>query len=133
MQFLQLLIYKNKKSMKRTFLFLAMLLMGVLTFAEETITVSANSEDISQSLDLKVVAKLFAEASTTEHFENMLNNPDSAFSNLDLNGDNQIDYLPVVEAGIKVHLNIIELRSYHRNLLFGVGTQSTKGAEHYAD
>lgn len=85
--------------MKRAFLFLAMLLMGVLTFAEETITVSANSEDISQSLDLRVVAKLFAEASTTEHFENILNNPDSAFSNLDLNGDNQIDYLRVVEAG----------------------------------
>lgn len=85
--------------MKRAFLFLAMLLMGVLTFAEETITVSANSEDISQSLDLGVVAKLFAEASTTEQFENMLNNPDSAFSNLDLNGDNQIDYLRVVEAG----------------------------------
>ena len=85
--------------MKRVFLFLAMLLMGVLTFAEETITVSANSEDISQSLDLRVIAKLFAEASTTEQFENMLNNPDSAFSNLDLNGDNQIDYLRVVEAG----------------------------------
>ena len=85
--------------MKRVFLFLAMLLMGVLTFAEETITVSANSEDISQSLDLRVVAKLFAEASTTEQFENMLNDPDSAFSNLDLNGDNQIDYLRVVEAG----------------------------------
>ena len=85
--------------MKRVFLFLAMLLMGVLTFAEETITISANSEDISQSLDLRVVAKLFAEASTTEQFENMLNNPDSAFSNLDLNGDNQIDYLRVVEAG----------------------------------
>ena len=85
--------------MKRAFLFFAMLLMGVLTFAEETITVSANSEDISQSLDLRVVAKLFAEASTTEQFENILNNPDSAFSNLDLNGDNQIDYLRVVEAG----------------------------------
>ena len=85
--------------MKRVFLFLAMLLMGVLAFAVETITVSANSEDISQSLDLRVVAKLFAEASTTEQFENMLNNPDSAFSNLDLNGDNQIDYLRVVEAG----------------------------------
>ena len=85
--------------MKRAFLFLAMLLMGVLTFADETITISANSEDISQSLDLRVVAKLFAEASTTEQFENMLNNPDSTFSNLDLNGDNQIDYLRVVEAG----------------------------------
>ena len=85
--------------MKRVFLFLTLMLIGVLTFAEETITVSANIEDISQSLDLKVVAKLFAEASTTEQFENMINNPDSAFSNLDLNGDNQIDYLRVVEAG----------------------------------
>lgn len=85
--------------MKRVFLYLAMLLMGVLTFAQETITVSANSEDISQSLDLKVVAKLFAEASTTEQFEIALNNPDSAYSNLDLNGDNQIDYLRVVETG----------------------------------
>ena len=35
--------------MKRAFLFLAMLLMGVLTFAEETITVSANSDFISVS------------------------------------------------------------------------------------
>ena len=85
--------------MKRLFLFLAMMLMGVLAFAQEIITVSANSEDISQSLDLKVVAKLFAEASTTEQFEIALNNPDSAYSNLDLNGDNQIDYLRVVETG----------------------------------
>lgn len=85
--------------MKRVFLYLAMMLMGVLTFAQETITVSANSDDISQNLDLKVVAKLFAEASTTEEFEIMLNNPDSAYSNLDLNGDNQIDYLRVVETG----------------------------------
>lgn len=85
--------------MKRLLIFMAMLLVGVLTFAQETITVSANSEDISQGLDLKMVAKLFAEASTTEQFEVMLNNPDSAYSNLDLNGDGDIDYLRVVEAG----------------------------------
>lgn len=85
--------------MKRAFLFLALLLMGVLTFAQETITVSTNSEDISQSLDLKVIAKLFAEANTTEQFEIALNNPDSAYSNLDLNDDGNIDYLRVVETG----------------------------------
>lgn len=85
--------------MKRLILFIAMLLMGVLALAQDTFTVSANSEDISQNLDLKIVAKLFAEANTTEQFEIMLNNPDSAFSNLDLNGDGDIDYLRVVEAG----------------------------------
>ena len=85
--------------MKRLFLFIAMLLMGVLTFAQDTFTVSANSEDISQNLDLTVVAKLFAEAETTEQFEIILNNPDSTFSNLDLNGDGDIDYLRVVESG----------------------------------
>lgn len=86
--------------MKRLFLFIAIMLMGVLTFAQDTFTVSANSEDISQSLDLKIVAKLFAEAETVEQFETLLNNPDSAFSNLDLNGDGQIDYLRVVETGV---------------------------------
>lgn len=85
--------------MKRLFLHLAMLLMGVLTFAQETITVTANSEDISQSLDLRLVAQLFGKASNTEQFEIMLNNPDSAYTNLDLNGDGEIDYLRVVEAG----------------------------------
>ena len=68
-------------------------------WADETVTVSANSSDISEGLDLKVVAKLFAEAKNLEEFETMLNNPDSAFCNLDLNGDGQIDYLRVVETG----------------------------------
>lgn len=67
--------------------------------AEQTITVTANSEDISQSLDLYLVAKLFSEAQNTEEFETMLNNPDSAYSNLDLNGDGEIDYLRIVETG----------------------------------
>ena len=57
------------------------------TWADETITVSANSEDISQALDLKAVATLFGTVKNVEEFETMLNNPDSAFTNLDLNGD----------------------------------------------
>ena len=74
-------------------------LMSTMLWADETITVSANSSDISEGLDLKVVAKLFAEAKNLEEFETMLNNPDSAFCNLDLNGDGQVDYLRVVETG----------------------------------
>ena len=85
--------------MKRTFLFLALLLIGVLTYAQEAVTITVSNEDISQNLDLRVVAQLFGKAETTENFEMMLNNPDSIYSNLDLNGDGEIDYLRVVETG----------------------------------
>ena len=78
---------------------MALMLMSMAAWAEQTVTVSANSSDISEGLDLKVVAKLFAEAKNLEEFESMLNNPDSAFCNLDLNGDGQVDYLRVIETG----------------------------------
>ena len=84
---------------KLTTLLLMLTLMSVALWADETITVSANSTDISEGLDLKVVAKLFAEAENLEQFEMKLNNPDSAFCNLDLNGDGQVDYLRVIETG----------------------------------
>ena len=84
--------------MKRlvSFLFAFLLMAGMTMRADETITVSANSSDISDGLDLKVVAKLFAQAKNLEEFENLLNNPDSAFCNLDLNGDGEIDFIRVV-------------------------------------
>ena len=82
-----------------TTLLMTLMLMSTALWADQTITVSANSSDISEGLDLKVVAKLFAEAKNLEEFETMLNNPDSAFCNLDLNGDGQVDYLRVVETG----------------------------------
>ena len=78
---------------------MTLMLMCAALWADQTVTVSANSSDISEGLDLKVVAKLFAEAKNLEEFETMLNNPDSAFCNLDLNGDGQVDYLRVVETG----------------------------------
>ena len=79
------------------------------TWAEETITVSANSEDISQALDLKAVATLFGTVKNVEEFETLLNNPDSAFTNLDLNGDGSVDYLRVVETNNdNKHLVVIQ-------------------------
>lgn len=78
---------------------MTLMLMSTALWAQETITVSAKSTDISEGLDLKVVAKLFADAKNLEEFETMLNNPDSAFCNLDLNGDGQVDYIRVVETG----------------------------------
>jgi hypothetical protein len=58
---------------------------------------------------LKTVATLFGQAKDLEQFEQMLNNPDSAFSNLDLNGDGNVDYLRVIEtADQERHLVVIQ-------------------------
>ena len=99
--------------MKRVlFLLLAIgfgLLLPILSYADETVTVTATSSDISENLDLKTVATLFGQAKDLEQFEQMLNNPDSAFSNLDLNGDGEVDYLRVIEtADNDRHLVVVQ-------------------------
>lgn len=99
--------------MKRIFLWIlglgALFVLPCSVWADETITVSATSSDISENLDLKTVATLFGQAKDLEQFEKMLNNPDSAFSNLDLNSDGEVDYLRVIEtADNNRHLVVIQ-------------------------
>ena len=99
--------------MKRVFLFFltlgSLFLVPHSIMADETVTVTATTSDISENLDLKTVATLFGQAKDLEQFEQMLNNPDSAFSNLDLNGDGEVDYLRVVEtADGNRHLVVIQ-------------------------
>ena len=100
--------------MKRVFLFVvicltSMFMAPAIMRADQTVTVTATSTDISQNLDLKTVATLFGQAKDLEQFEQMLNNPDSAFSNLDLNGDGEVDYLRVIEtADNDRHLVVIQ-------------------------
>lgn len=101
-------------SMKRLFLLLplslgALFMAPNVMMADETVTVTATNADISENLDLKMVATLFGQAKDLATFEQMLNNPDSAFSNLDLNGDGDVDYLRVVEtADQNRHLIVIQ-------------------------
>ena len=100
--------------MKRLFLLLpiclgALLLVPNSMMADETVTVTATNSDIFENLDLKMVATLFGQAKDLAAFEQMLNTPDSAFSNLDLNGDGDVDYLRVVEtADQNRHLIVIQ-------------------------
>ncbi len=61
------------------------------TLSEEEIT------EAEENLSLQVVADIFGESSNVEDFEKRLNDPESAISNLDLNGDGEVDYLRVVE------------------------------------
>lgn len=84
--------------MKRFLFLLLVCVLSIQLIAQESVTVTANSEDIANNLDLNLVASLFGQASNVEEFETLINNPDSTFSNLDLNGDGQVDYLRVVES-----------------------------------
>jgi hypothetical protein len=67
-------------------------------FAQDVTTVRANNSDISDNLDLQAVASIFGDSRDLEDFERRLNDPSAQISNLDLNGDNRVDYLRVIEA-----------------------------------
>lgn len=49
------------------------------------------------NLDLYGVLDLFKKSENPEEFEKALNNPDTKLNNLDLNGDNEIDYIRVID------------------------------------
>lgn len=95
--------------MKTKYTFFALLLAIFTMQAQDRTTVRANSSDISDNLDLRAVASLFGESSDLADFEQRLNDPKMQISNLDLNGDNRVDYLRVVEAADNgVHVIIIQ-------------------------
>ncbi len=61
------------------------------------------------NLNLYAVLKLFQESETLEGFERKLNEEDSEINNLDLNGDDQIDYIRV-EDNVEGNLHTISLK-----------------------
>ncbi|MDO5509242.1 MAG: hypothetical protein Q4F57_00965 [Weeksellaceae bacterium] len=83
----------------RNFTLLSVLLVmwSSLVFAQQRSTVQATSQEISDNLDLRAVASVFAESRNLEQFEQKLNDPELMISNLDLNNDGYVDYLRVVE------------------------------------
>lgn len=80
-----------------------------LIFAQDKTTINASTSEISDNLDLKAVASIFGDSENLEDFERRLNNPKLKISNLDLNNDNQVDYLRVIESVQgRTHLIIIQ-------------------------
>ncbi|HEU0137185.1 MAG TPA: hypothetical protein VFQ50_07840 [Flavobacterium sp.] len=95
----------------RTKLFTLAFLLSFLTgaFAQDRTTVNAYSSDISDNLDLRAVASIFGDSEDLADFERRLNDPKIQISNLDLNNDNQVDYLRVIETVEgNTHLIIIQ-------------------------
>ena len=98
--------------MKTKFLTLALLSIFSITsvFAQDRTTVTANNSEISDNLDLRAVASIFGDSKDLEDFERRLNNPEVPISNLDLNGDNQVDYLRVIET-VEGNAHLIVIQS----------------------
>jgi len=65
--------------------------------AQDITTVKAINSEIADNLDLKLLATLFGESKNLEEFEDKLNDYDIQASNLDLNNDNEVDYLRVID------------------------------------
>lgn len=76
---------------------LASTLLGLQTQAQNNTRVNAANYEISDNLDLRAVASIFGDSRNIEDFERKLNDPEIQISNLDLNNDNEVDYLRVIE------------------------------------
>lgn len=92
-----------------TGLLVGLILLTTQSMAQRTIRVEAQSNDISNNLDLQAVASIFGDSRDLEEFERRLNDYDSQISNLDLNFDGEVDYLRVIESSEKkVHVVVIQ-------------------------
>lgn len=78
--------------------------------AQDRTTVSAYNAEISDNLDLRAVASIFGDSKDLADFERRLNDPEIQISNLDLNNDNQVDYLRVIET-VEGNAHLIVIQS----------------------
>jgi len=85
--------------------------------AQDVTTVTAANSNISENLDLEAVASVFGESENLEDFEKRLNDPDTRISNLDLNGDGEVDYLRVIE-NTKNETHLLTIQAVLGNDLF---------------
>ena len=77
--------------------------------AQNRTSVNAINNEISDNLDLRAVASIFGDSRNLQDFERRLNDPDLQISNLDLNNDNEVDYLRVIETvENRTHVIIIQ-------------------------
>lgn len=99
----------NNTTMKNLLL---LILSALMLWTSNQVFAQAEEEKLDlpgDNLNLYAVLKLFQESETLEGFERKLNEEDSEVNNLDLNGDNQIDYIRV-EDNVEGNLHTISLK-----------------------
>jgi hypothetical protein len=79
----------------------ASILVALLTVTGNTMIAQDKQENYlglpGDNLNLYAVMKLFQQSKTLEEFERNLNDPKTNINNLDLNGDNMVDYIKVFD------------------------------------
>ena len=87
--------------MKTRFVKLASLSLLMFSFsvssAQQDVTIVAPTSEVADGLDLKAVSVLFQDSENLESFERALNDSETGINNLDLNEDNEADFIRVVE------------------------------------
>ena len=68
-----------------------------LTFAQDDETTITPLTEAGENLDLQAVLELFMDSESVEEFEKALNDSTNEINNLDLNEDDEVDYIRVVE------------------------------------
>jgi hypothetical protein len=108
---------KNYSTLKHTIMKTKMIIGSVLSLfsitaviAQDRTTVSAYNSEISDNLDLRAVASIFGDSRDLADFERRLNDPKIQISNLDLNDDDQVDYLRVIET-VEGNAHLIVIQS----------------------
>jgi hypothetical protein len=92
--------------------FLLIILSALMLWTGNQAFAQAEEEKLDlpgDNLNLYAVLKLFQQSETLEGFERKLNEENSEINNLDLNGDNQIDYIRV-EDSVDGNLHTISLK-----------------------
>ncbi|WP_082215270.1 hypothetical protein [Dyadobacter psychrophilus] len=89
-----------------------LILIALLLFSNTTVKAQAEEEKLDlpgDNLNLYAVMKLFQESETLEGFERKLNDEETQINNLDLDGDNRIDYIRVFD-NVDRNLHTISLK-----------------------
>lgn len=90
--------------MKNTKIIFVILTIATIIFVSfgsafaKKVTVKSTSSGVSEGLDLNAAAELLKEADNLELYEKLLNDPDTGINNLDLDEDEEVDYIRVEEA-----------------------------------
>jgi len=80
-----------------------------LTWAQEEVNIEATTVEAAEGLDLEAVGELFKDSEDLEEFEKSLNDPDTRVNNLDLDENEEVDFIRVLEeVEDDVHLIILQ-------------------------
>jgi hypothetical protein len=95
---------------KLAYILLFPFLIGTSSMAKAQYASEAYLGLPGDNLNLFAVMKLFQESETLEGFERSLNDENSMINNLDLNGDNRIDYIRVIDNPEReVHVIVLQV------------------------